>query len=177
VHVGGGIDHQNDGANGEERDRRKVLGEIKGRRRIDDLVGERRERRQKQCVAILGGAGDVLRGDARARARLVLDDDFLTHERSRALGEKAADDVGRGPRREANDEVHRPRRISVLRHGNVWKGPQHGGACRHMQKFPARKFHWRSNKAVRLRPYSGAAYGAALAASQCARAGTLDCPT
>ena len=78
---------------------------------MDDFVGQGRERRDQQRVAVTAGAGDKSGGDAGSGAGLVLDHHLLPHHGPGALGVEAGDDVGRGSRREADDQMNWARRV------------------------------------------------------------------
>jgi hypothetical protein len=108
-----------------------------GRSGVDDLIGQGRERGDEQRVAVIGGAGDILRGDARSGARLVLDHDLLSDERSRAIGKQAPDDVRGGAGGETDDQADRTRGVGLRLHG-ARHGRQRRGARSQPQKIPTR---------------------------------------
>ena len=75
---------------------------------------------------------DILGGDARAGARLVVDHELLAEDRRRGLRVHARHDIGGRAGREPDDDVDRPRRIGVKRCGNAraWTRNRSTGACR-----------------------------------------------
>jgi hypothetical protein len=107
-------DDQDDSAAGEERDRREVLAQIKSRIGIDDLTGDDGQGRQEECVAILGGAGDIFGSDAGARSGFVFNNDLLAKEVRRAIAKGARCDIGSRSWREADNKTDWTRRIGLL---------------------------------------------------------------
>src|SRR5262245_47131806 len=85
--------------------------------------------------------GDVVGCDARARARLVFDDDLLSYKPPHAVCQQAAGHVGCRPRREPDDNVDRTRRISVLGDCNAPRHRQRGATRSQAQKLSAGRFH------------------------------------
>jgi hypothetical protein len=57
------------------------------------------------------------------------------------LRNQACDDVGRPAGGKADNDAHRPRRIS-LREGEARRGRERGSARSQMQEFAAGKFHF-----------------------------------
>jgi hypothetical protein len=141
VHVGRGVDDQHDRAVGQQCDRCEILDDVENGSWTDDLIRQRRERKQEQGVAIVRGVRDGLAGETSRRARLVFDDDLLAEHIGSALGKQARGDVRRRPRRKPDDETDRTRRIGVLCARCAPGGEQRRRACGELQEVPARKRH------------------------------------
>ena len=92
-------------------------------------------------MAVRGRAHDRLGGDIAAGARPVLDNERLTEAFRQPLADQPCNDVDVVAGGEADDDVHRPRRIG-LRPGDPRDGRQRGSARGQMQKIPAGKFHF-----------------------------------
>ena len=88
----------------------------------------------------LGAVGTpVVRTDAAAGARPVLDHERLTEAFRQPLRDQPCDDVIAARRRKADDQSHRSRRIG-LRASKARDGRQPGSACGQMEKPTARSW-------------------------------------
>src|SRR5580704_16030488 len=114
----------------------KIPLHVEGRIGIDDLIDDDGQGRQEQRVAVIGSVSDIVGGDARAAARLVLDRDLLSQQRSHALAQQAPGDVGRRAWCKADDEMDGTRRIG-FRPSKVRHSRQRACAGCQMQKFAA----------------------------------------
>src|SRR5262249_30045848 len=85
-------------------------------------------------------AHDRLGRDIGARARSVLDDEWLAEPFLQPLSDQARADVGGAAGGEADDDAHRPRRIG-LRTRHARDGRQRGSARGQVQELAAGKLH------------------------------------
>ena len=110
-----GLHHQHEGHRRGERDRREVLRRIVGQLLVERRVGgERAGRHEEQRVAVGRRLGDRGRGDHRAAAGAVFNDDRLAEPLFQLRLElPARHDVHRAARPERQDQRDRPRRIVV----------------------------------------------------------------
>ena len=84
-----GIDHHHDRTGGKQRDRGKVLDGVERLVRMCDFVGDRRQRAQKQRVAVFGGMGDKSPADAAGGPGFVVHDHVAAEDLAGFLGEDA----------------------------------------------------------------------------------------
>src|SRR5262249_30436724 len=84
---------------------------------------------------------DRLGADIAACARPVLDDELLAEALRQPLAHQAREDVSRAAWSNADDDMHRLRRIG-LRPSQARNGRQRSSARNQMQKISAGKFHF-----------------------------------
>ena len=109
----GRVDHQREGRNLEERDRREVARELVAHIRIDVLRAGHRAARQQQGVAIGRRFGDKALADHAAGARPVLDDELLPEELAHLGRHLPRHEVVAASRSDRDDDAHRLRRIAL----------------------------------------------------------------
>src|SRR5262249_37310387 len=95
----------------------------------------------EQRVAIRGCPHHHFGADVAAGTWPVFDDKLLTEPLRQPLTDQACRDVECTGRSKRDNDVHRPRRIS-LRPRDARDGRQRGSACGQMQKISAGKFHF-----------------------------------
>jgi hypothetical protein len=115
-HAERGVDEKTIVGAREARDRLeiglRVVGQLLRHRGIH---GERDVDRDEQRVAVGRGARDVVRADGPGGAGDVLDHHGVAPALAQLLRHHARQHVERAARRERHHELHRPRRISLLR--------------------------------------------------------------
>src|SRR5689334_19026488 len=98
--------------------RHEVAARLEAGARADDGVDEdARGARDQHRVAVGRAAGDLLGGDARAGAGLVLDHERLAKRAHERLLQRARDEIGRAARREADHQLDRMRGIALRKTG------------------------------------------------------------
>src|SRR5262245_1352335 len=95
----------------------------------------------KKRIAVRERTHDGLRGDITAGTRPVLDDELLAEPLRQPLTDETRGDVGATGGGIADNQAHRPRRISLRPSEARDGGRQRGSACGEMQKLAAGKFH------------------------------------
>src|SRR5262249_35324310 len=128
--------HHDEGCANDASDWRDVADEIE-----IELVVERRIDRvgrsdQEERVAVCRRAHDGFGTNIAARARPVLDYEWLAQPLGQPLTHRTGDEVVSAARRDWHDQTHRPRRI-VLRAGKTPDRRQRAPAHRPLQAFPA----------------------------------------
>src|SRR5215831_17969875 len=107
------IHHHEVGHDNNAGDRRDVADEIEVELLIKRRVHRVRRMDEEERIAIGYRTHDGLRGDISAGARSVLDDKLLAEPLRQPLADQARDDVGAAAGGKADDDAHRPRRISL----------------------------------------------------------------
>ncbi len=125
---------------GDARDRRDVAHEIELEIAVERRVHRVGRDRHQDRVAVRRGLGDVFGADIAGGARPVLDHELLAEPLRQMLPREPRDGVGCAAGRERDDQMHRPRRVS-LRAGEARCGRKHGSGCGQAQKSAARKCH------------------------------------
>src|SRR5262249_137800 len=94
-----------------------------------------------ECVAVGRRPDRSLGSDVAGSAGAILDDDLLAKPLRQPLTQQAADHVLRAAGGKADEQTHRPRRIS-LRRSDTRDRRERGSAPGQMEKISAGKFHF-----------------------------------
>ena len=78
--------------------------------RLIDRVGDGH---RQQRIAVWRRVGDHVSSEVAAGAGPVLDKELIVEPLGQRLRDQPSDDVGRGARRKADNDPHRPRRVGV----------------------------------------------------------------
>ena len=114
-------------------DRRDVAHEIESWVRIEHRVDDVRIGDEQQRVAVRRRANDRFGGDAVAGGAAIFDDERLAEPLRQYCSGQPRDDVGGAARRKADQQMDRPRRISVGARAAQHRR-QRNGACCHVRK-------------------------------------------
>src|SRR5262245_14476134 len=124
-------------------DRRAVAHDVDTELVIDGSVDGVVWTDHEEYVAVGRRPDRSLGGDVAGSAGPILDDDLLAKPLRQPLTHQAADHVLRAAGGKADEQTHRPRRIS-LRPCDARNHRQHGSACGQMQKVSTvGKFHFK----------------------------------
>jgi hypothetical protein len=99
----------------EQHDRSEITFQVVGQFMVDRKVDRAgADRALYQRVAVGRGTGRRLGADVAAGTGTILDDNLLAQSAPGALGDHTRDQVGRPAGGERNDQVDRPRRITLF---------------------------------------------------------------